>query len=247
MKALILAAGYATRLYPLTLNFPKPLLSVGRRRMIDYIMDKVKALDEVDEIFVVVNHKFISLFKKWKKRQQTKVKISLVDDGSVGLDDKLGAIGDMNFAITKKKIKDDLLVIGGDNLFDSGLKGFLSSAKRNSPSPSIGVFDVKSRSKARKYGIIKADKSGRILDFQEKPKKPKATLAAMCVYFFPKKGLKLFKEYFKDKKNKRDATGFYIDWLRRRTPTFAFAFGGRWFDIGDKKTYKEVKRSYGRT
>src|SRR3989338_6754204 len=129
MKALILAAGYATRLYPLTKEYPKPLLEVGKRPIINYIIDKLEALDDIDEILVVTNSKFFPKFKKWLSRLRNKKHISLVDDLTKSHSDRRGAIGDMNFVINKKHLKDDLLVMGGDNLFSGGLKEFLSFIK----------------------------------------------------------------------------------------------------------------------
>ena len=143
MKALVLAAGYATRLYPLTRHYPKPLLEVGGRPIIDYIVDKLMQVDDIDEITVVTNSKFASLFKKWADALSVNKRIVLVDDLTQGLADKLGAIGDMNFAIDKVKIADDLLVIGGDNLFGEGLDEFVSFAKKKKSAPIIGIYDMK--------------------------------------------------------------------------------------------------------
>ena len=129
MKALILAAGYATRLYPLTKEYPKPLLAVGRRPIIDYIIDKLEKIESIDEIIIVTNSKFISIFKRWKAALKTKKELTLVDDKSQNHADRRGAIGDLNFVVHKKRIEEDLLVIGGDNLFEGELKDFLSLSK----------------------------------------------------------------------------------------------------------------------
>jgi glucose-1-phosphate thymidylyltransferase len=241
MKALILAAGYATRLYPLTKEYPKPLLLVGKRPIIDYIIDKLKALDEVDGIIVVTNTKFIFNFRKWAKTIKIQKRISLLDDLTKSQEDRRGAIGDMDFVINRKRIKDDLLVIGGDNLFDGDLKDFLSFAKTNKASSVIGAYNIKDIRKAKDYGVIKLNIKHKIIDFQEKPKKPKSTLVAMCLYYFPKEKLKLIKEYLNTKTNKQDATGFYIDWLSKREPVYGFVFDGYWYDIGHHKSYGEAK------
>ena len=244
MKALILAAGYATRLYPLTKEYPKPLLEVEGRPIIDYLIEKLGEAEEVDEIIVVINSKFMSHFRKWKLALKIKKNVHLVDDLTESLGDRRGAIGDMEFAINKKQIKDDLLVIGGDNLFDAKLNGFLSFIKTNKTNPVIGVYDIKDKQEARKYGVLKLDAKNRVVDFQEKPTNPKSTLAAMCLYYFPKEKLGLIREYLSSKANKRDATGFYIDWLRKRESVYGFAFGGRWFDIGDQKFYDAAKEVF---
>jgi len=244
MKALILAAGYATRLYPLTKRFPKPLLEVEGRPIIDYIIDKLRPIPLIDEIIVVTNSKFISYFKKWAKRLKLGKRLTLVDDLTKTIEGSLGAIGDMNFAINKMRIKDDLLVVGGDNLFDSELKSFLSFALQKKNSPLIGAYDIKSRLQAKKYGVIKLDRFNRIVDFQEKPDKPKSTLAATCIYYFPKAKLKLIKEYLASRENKRDATGFYINWLTKRSAVYGFVFEGSWYDIGDYKFYNLAKEKF---
>lgn len=244
MKALILAAGYATRLYPLTKDYPKPLLMIRHKPIINYIVEKLQEISGLNEIIVVTNHKFISLFRKWKKRLNCRKRISLVDDLTYGLNDRRGAIGDMIFAIHKKRIKEDLLVIGGDNLFDNDLDYFLSFANANKPNAVIGAYDIKNIRQAKKYGLIKLDKKNRVVDFQEKPKAPKSTLVAMCLYYFPKERLKLIKEYLKNKRHKQDATGFYIDWLRKRIPVYGVVFDGFWYDIGDFKFYREARKEF---
>lgn len=244
MKALILAAGYARRLYPITKEFPKPLLLVKHRPIIDYIVDKLEAADLIDEIIVVTNSKFISRFRSWASRHPAKKRITLVDDLTRTHADKRGAIGDMYFAVNKKRLKEDLLVIGGDNLFDGDLDDFLDFACALGDKPVIGAYNIRKRQAAREYGVIKVNKEGRVIDFEEKPKKPKSALVAMCLYYFPKNKLRLIKEYFNTKDNKHDATGFYIDWLTRRQNVFAFVFHGRWFDIGHHKFYEEAKHKF---
>ena len=244
MKAIILAAGYAVRLYPLTKEYPKPLLCIGKRPIINYIIDQLEKIEEIDEIFVVTNSKFISRFRKWRKEFHWGKKISLLDDLTKSPDDRLGAIGDMNFAIEKKRLNDDVLVIGGDNLFDGNLSDFLFFAKTHKSKPVIGAFDIKILGEAKKYGVIKLDKENKVIDFKEKPESPRTTLVAMCVYFFPKAKLGLIQQYLKKNANKRDATGFYIDWLRKKEPVYGFIFARRWFDIGQRKVYDEVKKGF---
>ncbi len=235
-----MAAGYATRLYPLTKEYPKPLLEVGKRPIINYIIDKLDGLDEIDEIIVVTNSKFIPKFKKWRSRLKSKERITLVDDLTKSNSDRLGAIGDMNFVINTKRLKDDLLVIGGDNLFNCDLREFLSFVKENT-GPVIGAYNIKDIRQAKKYGVIKLGAQFKIVDFKEKPKNPKSSLIAMCLYYFPKEKLRLIKEYVNSKTYKYDATGFYIDWLRKKVPVYGFVFSGFWYDIGDYKVYREAK------
>ncbi len=244
MKALILAAGYATRLYPLTKEYPKPLLKVKDRPIIEYILAKLNKIPEIDEIIVVTNSKFISRFRKWRLGVQSRKPIALVDDLTKSQVTRRGAIGDLDFAINKKRVKDDLLVIGGDNLFDGGLGKFLRFAESTGRSPVIGAYNIKDIRQAKKYGVVKLDENCRVADFKEKPKVPKSTLVAMCLYYFPKEKLGLVREYMKNKKKENDATGLYIDWLRKRCTVYGFVFNGRWYDIGDHQFYRQAKEAF---
>jgi glucose-1-phosphate thymidylyltransferase len=244
MKALILAAGYATRMYPLTKDYPKPLLLVKDRPIVDYIIEKLEKQEDLDEIILVTNSKFIASFKEWKKKRRMTKKLTLVDNLTRDNAHRRGAIGDVNFVLNKKKIKQDLLVIGGDNLFDGALDAFLRFARQKTNCPVIGAYNIKSRPKARKYGVIRLDKVRRVIVFQEKPAKPVSTLVAMCLYYFPKEKLKLIRQYIKRKCHRIDATGFYIDWLKSRCPVYGFVFKGRWYDIGDYRYYYEAKKRF---
>ncbi len=244
MKALILAAGYATRLYPLTKDYPKPLLEVGKRPLIEYIIDKIDAVTEIEEIVVVTNSKFISIFREWAAALRSPKRLILLDDLTKSEGDRLGAVGDIAFAIEKEKISDDLVVIGGDNLFDGSLKDFIDFAKTAHPSPVIGVYDFKDKSRVSKYGVVEIDQKHVIVNFQEKPQVPKSSLVAMCLYYFPREKLSLVQEYLRSRTEKRDATGFYIDWLRRKEDVYAWKFEGRWYDIGNLDFYNEAKEKF---
>ena len=244
MKALILAAGYATRLYPLTKEYPKPLLKVNRRPIIDYIIEKLATIDDIDKIIVVTNSKFMSQFRKWRMKLKVNKHTNLIDDLTKDNESRRGAIGDIDFVIEKKSIKDDLLVIGGDNLFDSNLKDFFGFVKNNKNNPVIGAYNIRNKVDAMKYGVIKLDKENKVIDFKEKPKNPKSALVAMCLYYFPKERLRCIKEYLNSKFEKIDATGLYIDWLRRKVPVYAFVFNGHWYDIGDREFYNQAKQTF---
>ncbi|MFH0826632.1 MAG: nucleotidyltransferase family protein [Candidatus Omnitrophota bacterium] len=246
MKALILAAGYATRLYPLTKDYPKSLLTVKQRAIIDFIIDKLEALDALDEIIIVTNSKFISQFRKWLEGRAVEKRVSLVDDLTKDNASRLGAIGDMDFVIRKSLLRDDLLVIGGDNLFEDDLHGFLRFVEAHKNSPVMGVHQLKDKAHARKYGVLKIDKKNKVIDFQEKPPKPQSRLVAMCLYFFPKGKLGLVGKYLKRKTRKKaaDAVGSYIDWLSKKEAVYAHVFHGRWYDIGDHKFYAHAKDNF---
>ncbi len=244
MKALILAAGYATRLYPLTKKYPKPLLEVKGRPIINYILDKLELVSEIDEIYIVTNSKFISDFKKWAKTAKSSKKITLVNDLTKNNQDRLGAIGDIKFVIKKKKLQDDLLVVGGDNLFSGSLRGFLDKAKQNVAPTSMGLYRLKRKIDARRYGVVKLDKLNRIVSFQEKPKLPNSNLVAMCLYYISKNYLNLINVYMQNKKNKADATGSYIAWLKDEVEVYGYVFSGTWFDIGDYKYLNTAKETF---
>ena len=244
MKALILAAGYATRLYPLTKEYPKPLLEVKGRPIINYIVDKVGSVSAIDEIYVVTNSKFIGFFRKWVKSVKSVKKITLVDDLTKNNQDRLGAIGDINFAITKKKIRDDLLVVGGDNLFSGSLNGFLKSVKGDLSAVNIGLYRLKQKKDASRYGVAKLDNHKRVISFEEKPKHPQSRLVAMCLYFVPKDFLGLIKKYALDKDKKVDATGGFIAWLKDKADVYGYVFSGFWFDIGDHKYLNAAKEKF---
>lgn len=243
MKALILAAGYATRLYPLTKDFPKPLLRVGNRAIIDYIIEKLERIEEIDEVIIITNDRFIPHFNDWSGGIKSNKKIKVLNDLTKTENDKRGAIGDISFAIEKEKLNDDILVIGGDNLFDWYLDDFVQFAKAKNSSI-IGAYDIKDKNAAKKYGVVKIDKENKIIDFKEKPDNPESSLVAMCLYYFPKEKLNFIKEYLLTKTDKKDATGFYIDWLSKKNTVYGFTFGGNWFDIGHHDFYAQAKKIF---
>lgn len=244
MKALILAAGYATRLYPLTKKYPKPLLGVKGRPIINYIVDKLAAVAGIDEICIVTNSKFIPVFRQWAKSIKSARKITLINDLTYSNQDRLGAIGDINFVIKKLKINDHLLVVGGDNLFSGSLKGFLNFSAKKEPAVSIGVFRLKQKKDASRYGVVKLDTRRKVISFEEKPEKPQSRLVAMCLYYIPKGRLTLINEYIRSEKIKTDATGSYIAWLKQKTDVYGYVFNGAWFDIGDYKYLNAAKKSF---
>lgn len=246
MKTLILAAGYGTRLYPYTKNFPKSLLKIGKRPVINYLLDKIEELDDISRIIVVSNNRFFKQFQLWKDGLKKKYPICLLNDLTTSPEDKLGAIGDMHFAFSKQGFTDDFLILGGDNLFKENLIDFIHFAKSKHPSMTIGLFDIKDKQEARYYGVVSLDKENRILKLEEKPAKPKSSLVAMCLYYFPQEKLQLIKEYLSDSLNSRDTAGVYINWLSSKDKVYGFIFKDSWFDIGHIHTYKRVERIFKR-
>jgi glucose-1-phosphate thymidylyltransferase len=198
MKALILAAGYGTRLYPYIKNYPKPLLEINQKPIIEYLLDKLIRLNALSEIIIVTNDRFFKHFKKWRDSLDSKVKIKIINDLSKNPEEKLGAVKDMHLVFKKEGFDDDYLILGGDNFFREPLEGFVDFAAKKSPAVSIGVFDIKDKSEAVNYGVVSQDKQGRITKFKEKPARPTSSLVATCIYYFPRKKLKLIKGCIED-------------------------------------------------
>ncbi|MBN1405215.1 MAG: nucleotidyltransferase family protein [Candidatus Omnitrophica bacterium] len=243
MKSLILAAGYATRLWPLTLNQPKSLLPVKNKAIIDYIVDKIKKIDDLDDIYIVSNATFVKNFEDWKNSHKISKRISVVDNGIDNVNQRRGSIGDILFGIENKNIKDDLLIIAGDNLFNFDLTDFMKFCLSHKTSVTLGLFDVADRQAARQYGIAAIDSNSIITDFVEKPKDPPSTLAAMCLYFIPAAKLNLLTEY-KNQGFALDFAGNFIEWLSKIEPVYGYAFKGMWLDIGDEKSLKFAQLNY---
>jgi glucose-1-phosphate thymidylyltransferase len=240
MKALILAAGYGTRLYPLTLNTPKPLLPVKGKPIIDHIVEKINAVEAVDEVFVVTNDKFSEHFETWKNESGFEKKITIVNDGTLNNDDRLGAIGDIHFVIKHENVDDDLLVVAGDNLFDFSLQELVRFFKEKKSS-GVAVFDTHDKSMiAGKLGCMELNSEGKVLCFEEKPAEPKSTLASTACYLFTKEDLPLFDACLQEN-NTLDNSGEFVKYLLTKRKVHGFTFSGEWHDIGSKEQYELVK------
>jgi glucose-1-phosphate thymidylyltransferase len=244
MQALILAAGYGRRLYPLTKEYPKPLLKIKDKPIVDYIIFKLSKIKEIKKIYLITNNKFFSYFQKWKKERKFNKPLILINDLTSSYSQRLGALADINFAIKRKRIKDDLLIIGGDNLFDEGLEGFVSYTKKKKRHFVIGLYRLKDKAEAKHYGVVRIDGEGKIVDFKEKPKKPFSNLICMCLYYFPKEKFFLLDNYLRDKENLSDATGNFIAWLYSKQKIYSYIFKGIWYDIGGYKFFKEANRLF---
>lgn len=245
MKALILAAGYATRLYPLSKDTPKPLLHVANRPIADYIIDKVEPVGQIDKVVLITNQKFYNDFKQWSDRLLCSKAIEIINDGTTSEENRLGAIGDMNFAIQKCGINDDLLVVAGDNLFDFSLADFIEFSRSKSDCAVVGAYDMKNKRLVQKYGTLILDNEKRLIRFEEKPKKPKTTLISVGIYYFPRSKLQRISEYL-SKNQEQDAPGYYIDWLSKQEKVYGYVFNRSWFDIGDLGSYVKANNEYKR-
>jgi len=245
VKLIVLAAGYATLLHPLTLNQPKPLLSVADKAMMEHVLDNLMPIDEVDEIHIVTNAKFAGHFERWASEYKTghKVRpIKIINDESTDDSNKLGAIGDMNLVIEQAKITDDIIVVGGDNLFSESLAAF-GDFCRGRNAPVTGVYDVGDLNEIKKYNSIEIDDEDRITYFEEKPAQPKSTLTGIALYYYPRSVLSLIKQYIADGNNP-DQPGRLVQWLYPRTPFYVWRVPGIWFDVGSKETLEEAHRIF---
>ena len=248
MNVLILAAGYATRLYPLTLDRAKPLLVVGGKPIIEWVVSNLVDVPDLETIYVVTNDRFASDFQAWSegyRDRQPKFKFKIINDGSKSDEDKLGAIGDMNFAVTRENLtRSDLLIIAGDNLFTESLTGFVARAKETEAT--VAVYDVGDAEAIKKYGNIAVDADGIITHFEEKPEKPRGTLAAIALYYYSPEMLSLLTAYLAAGNNP-DQPGRFVQWLYTRKPVKAFQINGKWLDIGSKETLEKANKILGKT
>ena len=240
MKCLILAAGYATRLYPLTENFPKPLLKVQGKTILDWLIDDTDSIKMVDEYVVISNHKFAHCFTDWAKDK--KQKITVVDDGTSTNETRLGAVKDIQFAIEKLSIDDEILIIAGDNLLDFSLTKFILYAKNKNTSCIMRYYEPM-KEKLQKTGVCEIDDNDKILQLTEKPKEPKSNWACPPFYFYTREDARLVKKGIEEGCGV-DAPGSYVAWLCNETIVHAMEMPGKRYDIGNLESYERVQKEY---
>jgi glucose-1-phosphate thymidylyltransferase len=249
MKLIVLGAGYATRLYPLTLNQPKPLLEVAGKPMMEHVLDNLAGVAEIDRVIVVTNAKFAGHFERWaedyRASRKSGIDFTIVNDNSTDDSNKLGAIGDLNLVLTREQIEDDIIVVAGDNLFSDGLEGFAEFAREKS-APVLAIYDVGSLEEIKKYNSIEVDADGRITFFEEKPTAPKSTLTGIALYYYPKSALPLISRYVAEGHNP-DQPGRLVQWMYPRTPFYTWRVPGIWYDIGSKEMLEEANRIFSKT
>jgi len=244
MKGIILAAGYATRLYPLTIDKAKPLLPVHGRPIIDYIVDEMNTIDDLSEITVISNHRFAAQFDEWAAGRNATSRagepaIVVLDDGTISEDDRLGAIGDIQFCIDKRQIDDDLLIIAGDNLFTYKLKDAWREF-RQYYDDMVVACRLGENEDLRRYAIAELDNDGLVIDLEEKPEQPKTNIAVFATYFYRQASVPLIRQYLADG-NKPDAPGNFPAWLYKRQKLRCYLFDGICIDIGTPESYAEVE------
>ena len=240
MKCIILAGGYATRLYPLTENFPKPLLPVKQTTILDRLVDDVSEIENIDEIVVLYNNKFINIFQKLKNQKVFYTLITLLDDGSTENDNRLGAVKDIAFAIRKRDIRDDILVLAGDNLLDFSLKEFVRYFEKKHKT-CVMIHRETSFEKLRKTGVAQIDDDFKIIDMQEKPEEPKSEWAVPPFYIYPTETLDTILNCVDNKKCNLDAPGDFIAWFCEKKEVYAWEMQGTRYDVGTLESYNRVR------
>ena len=239
MKCLILAAGYATRLYPLTENFPKPLLKVGEKSIIDRLTDDVSAVGLIDEFIVVTNHKFACFFEQWAAGKDYKV--TVVDDGTSTNETRLGAVKDIEFAVNTLGIDDDMLILAGDNVLDFSLTKFIDYCLEKRASCVFRYFeqDIKT---LPKRGVLELD-GDRVISMEEKPETPKTQWCCPPFYFYTREDIHKIPQAI-DEGCGVDAPGSFVAWLCGKVPVYAMEMPGSRYDIGNLESYERVQREY---
>ncbi len=225
MKALILAAGYATRLRPLTDSIPKMLLPLAGRPLLDYLLERLREV-ELDEIQLVTNARFARVFRDWAPED-----VTVLDDGTTSNDDRLGAIGDIAFALERGLTGDDLLIVAGDNLIGYSLAGLVEFWRAKGGS-ALAVREVADRKLMTQYGVAELDEDDRVIGLEEKPAEPKSNLAATASYVYRAEHIALLPRYLEEG-NPPDAPGNFTAWLHTREPVYGYRVSGEWHDIGD--------------
>lgn len=242
MHAIILAAGYATRLYPLTKDKPKPLLDVAGKPIIEHIIRKLEQIEAVDRIYVVTNARFEQHFREWLKNFLTSKPIEIINDGTTSNEGRLGALGNIHSLINEKNLNDDIIVVAGDNLFELSLADVHNFFKKRK-SNVIVLHDVQDLDLAKQYGIVEVDSNKLVVNFVEKPINPKSTLASTGIYIFPKKTIELIKKYIAQGNNP-DKTGNFIEWLHKREKVHSYVTEKKWYDIGSPEQLEKANRHY---
>jgi glucose-1-phosphate thymidylyltransferase len=240
VKALVLAGGYATRLRPLTDDRAKPLLPVGGRPIVDWILDRIAEVEDVDEVHLVTNARYAPDFEHWARGR-----VRVHDDGTTSNETRLGAVGDIAFVADRERWeREDLLVIAGDNLFDFSLPDYVGFW-RGKDGSAIAVYEQPNRELVSQYSVLELDRDDRVVGFEEKPEKPESNLTAIATYIYHRAHLALLRAYLAEG-NSPDQPGHFIAWLYSRAPVYGYRFAGEWLDIGDRTQLLEADNRYRR-
>ncbi|MCH3919915.1 MAG: nucleotidyltransferase family protein [Sphaerochaeta sp.] len=243
MICVLLAAGYATRMYPLTENFPKPLLEIKEKTILDWIVDDLAISGKIDRYVVISNHKFLSYFEKWVSLKKSQgFNMDLLDDGSTSNDNRLGAVKDIEFAIDELDLEDDILVLAGDNVMDFSFNSFVTYFEKKKTT-CIMRYRVPGLKGPCKFGVATIDENDKVLNMVEKPQIPESEWAVPPFYIYKKSDLGLFKKGI-DGGCKTDAPGSFIEWLCKQTEVHAFEMPGQRFDVGSIEGYEKIRVEY---
>jgi len=240
MKAVVLAGGYATRMWPITKHRPKMFLPVGEGTVIDVIFEDLEADDRIDEVFVSTNERFAETFEEFLADAPYE-KPTLSIEETVAEDEKFGVVGALAQLIDREGVDEDLVVIAGDNLLSFDVGEFVDFFESKG-TPCLAAYDVESRERAKSYGLVQLE-GDRVIDFQEKPDDPQSTLVSIACYAFPAETLPDFETYLADGNNP-DEPGWFMQWLQERGSIHAFTFDGAWFDIGTPESYLDAVSWY---
>ena len=241
MQALVLAAGWATRLGDLTGGGPKHLLPIGCRTPIDLVVDRLVAVPSIERVTVITHDVAFPAFVEWAMTRTDRMPVNVISDGTKSLESRLGSIGDMAFFVREMKPDDDLIVVAGDNVFDFDLEPMVQASRHDVV---VGLYDVGSFRLASRYGIVEVDNEYTVTGFVEKPDQPISTLAAVAIYGFPRVKLDVIQEFL-DGSGNADQSGSLIEWLHTRERVMGHVFGGRWIDIGSTDEYKRAQLEFG--
>ncbi len=249
MKSIILAAGYATRLYPLTENFPKPLLKVGTKTILDRLIDDIDLNPEITEHIVVSNHKFADIFEEWKNSRSFNSKVTVLDDGSTENENRLGAVKDILFAIENQKIDEDILVLAGDNILDFSLSDFIEYSKVKNTACIMRHFE-ENVERLRRTGVAVIDDNDKVIKMQEKPLNPQSNWAVPPFYIYKKEDLQFIKKACEKDKNGKvacgtDAPGDFIAWFCAQKNVYAWLMSGHRYDIGNLESLEKAQQIFG--
>ncbi|WP_100405618.1 nucleotidyltransferase family protein [Bacillus solitudinis] len=239
MKCIILAAGYATRLYPLTKNTAKPLLKVANKSILDHIIEKVEKVDIIDDVYIVTNEKFFQSFVNWANNYLGPLNVSVINDKTTTNDNRLGAIADIQYVLDEAELDEDVMVLAGDNLFDFELTSFVDFYKTLN-ADCITTHELNDTEEIKRTGVIEVDGGDRVTSFEEKPEHPKSNLAVPPFYIYQKETLPLIKNYIEEGNNP-DAPGNFIPWLIQHKDVYVYKFEGMRFDIGTLDSYEKVQ------
>jgi glucose-1-phosphate thymidylyltransferase len=243
MKAIVLAGGYAKRLWPITKHQPKQLLPVAGKAMIEYPLEGLEVVKIIDESIISINAYFENNFREWFSKYQLRKKTKLVIEKTFSQKEKLGSIGALNFIVKKLKLKSNLLIVAGDNLFEFSVRK-VCNFFRKMRSPVIILYNMKDKKKIKgKYGVVEMDENKKIISFKEKPKKPKSSLINTGFLILPRKDLKLINKYLEEGHNS-DKMGYFIEWLAKRKDVFGYVIDDPWFDIGSFESYNQANKFY---